>query len=137
VRTQLLRRAAGTVFCDDVRVTATFDYDNTSGRPTGPLMTVLQLLLPGVRSVRRQIDPFAEQWARANRAALAADGPLWVALGDSMTQGIGASSFDRGWVGQLADRLRVQGRPHRVSTSRSPALGSRTPSSGSCPPSRR
>ena len=91
-----------------------FDYDNTSGRPTGAFTTVLQALLPGVRSVRRQIDPYAQDWAEANRAALAADGPLWVALGDSMTQGIGASSFDRGWVGQLADHLRDQGRPHRV-----------------------
>jgi lysophospholipase L1-like esterase len=95
-------------------VSVTFDYDNTSGRRTGAVMTVLQALLPGVRSVRRQIDPYAQDWAEANRAALAADGPLWVALGDSMTQGIGASSFDRGWVGQLADHLRDQGRPHRV-----------------------
>ncbi|GAA2732510.1 hypothetical protein GCM10009867_08520 [Pedococcus aerophilus] len=95
-------------------MSVTFDYDNTSGRPTGAFMAVLQALLPGVRSVRRQIDPYAQDWAEANRAALAADGPLWVALGDSMTQGIGASSFDRGWVGQLADHLRERGRPHRV-----------------------
>lgn len=95
-------------------MTVAFDYDNTSGRPTGAFMAVLQALLPGVRTVRGQIDPYAQQWAQSNRAALAADGPLWVALGDSMTQGIGASSFDRGWVGQLADRLREQGRPHRV-----------------------
>ncbi|KQU71004.1 hypothetical protein ASD62_05190 [Phycicoccus sp. Root563] len=77
-------------------------------------MAVLQALLPGVRSVRRQIDPYAQDWAEANRRALSQDGPLWVALGDSMTQGIGASSFDRGWVGQLSERLREQGRPHRV-----------------------
>ncbi|WP_406830220.1 SGNH/GDSL hydrolase family protein [Pedococcus sp. KACC 23699] len=95
-------------------MTAAFDYDNTSGRPTGPVMTVLQALLPGVRTVRRQIAPYAQQWAASNLAALGAEGPLWVALGDSMTQGIGASSFDRGWVGQLSERLREQGRPHRV-----------------------
>ncbi len=41
-------------------------------------------------------------YERHNAAALEADGPLWVALGDSMTVGIGASAYDRGWVGQLA-----------------------------------
>ena len=53
------------------------------------------------------------------RAALAADGPLWVAVGDSMSQGIGASAPDRGWVGQLAEHLAllrstVFGNPHSV-----------------------
>jgi lysophospholipase L1-like esterase len=50
---------------------------------------------------------YAGEWARANDAALLAEGPLWVALGDSTAQGIGASAFDRGYVGQLLDRLRA------------------------------
>jgi lysophospholipase L1-like esterase len=64
--------------------------------------------------VQAQTGPYAAAWDRANRAALAATGPLWVALGDSMTQGIGASAYDRGWVGQLSDRLRAEGWDHRV-----------------------
>jgi lysophospholipase L1-like esterase len=91
-----------------------FDYDNTSARPPGVFMTALSTLLPGVGAVRAQTAPYAAAWRRANDAALAADGPLWVALGDSMTQGIGASAPERGWVGQLGSHLEASGRPHRV-----------------------
>lgn len=38
-------------------------------------------------------------------AALGRENPLWLVLGDSTAQGIGASAFDRGWVGQLRDLL--------------------------------
>ncbi|MCW2778638.1 MAG: esterase [Frankiales bacterium] len=42
-------------------------------------------------------------------------GLLYVALGDSAAQGVGAGSPDRGYVGLLADRLRTStGRPVRV-----------------------
>src|SRR6476661_8687526 len=81
-------------------------------------MRVLSAVLPGVGRVRHQTEPYAAAWRAANDAALAAQGansaPLWVALGDSMTQGIGASAPDRGWVGQLAEHLAAAGRPHRV-----------------------
>lgn len=79
-----------------------FDYSNLSGRPNGPVVTTLSRILPGVRAVQGQVEPYAHAWERHNRAAVAADGPLWVALGDSMAQGVGASAHDRGWVGQLA-----------------------------------
>ncbi|MCY7395352.1 MAG: SGNH/GDSL hydrolase family protein [Nocardioides sp.] len=85
-----------------------FDYSNLSGRPTTPLVSVAGLFLPGVREVQRQVAPYARAWEESNRRALAAGragGPLWVAIGDSMTQGIGASAHDRGWVGQLAGQL--------------------------------
>lgn len=62
-------------------------------------------MLRGVRSVQAQVEPYAHEWERHNRAAVAADGPLWVVLGDSMAQGVGASAYDRGWVGQLAETL--------------------------------
>lgn len=91
-----------------------FEYDNTSTRPPGAFMSVLSRVLPGVGSVRSQTEPYAAAWRAANERALAAQGPLWVALGDSMTQGIGASTPERGWVGQLADHLDEEGRPHRV-----------------------
>lgn len=82
-----------------------FDYSNLSGRPNGPFVTLASRLLPGVRAVQKQVEPYARAWERHNRAAAAGTGPLWVALGDSMAQGVGASAFDRGWVGQLAESL--------------------------------
>ncbi len=82
--------------------TPDFEYSNLSGRPPGPVLRALSLLSRGVRTVQEQVEPYADRWRQANLRAMAADGPLWVALGDSMTQGIGASDFDRGWVGQLA-----------------------------------
>ncbi len=82
-----------------------FDYSNLSGRPNGPVVKLASRLLRGVRSVQAEVEPYARAWERHNRAAAAATGPLWVVLGDSMAQGIGASAYDRGWVGQLAKTL--------------------------------
>ena len=59
-------------------------------------------VVPGVARVRAQREPFAAAWRAANEAALGGDGPLWVALGDSMTQGIGRRHRRR--VGQPAAR---------------------------------
>jgi len=64
--------------------------------------------------VRSQIGPYAEAWHRANVTALGGAAPLWVVLGDSTAQGIGASAFDRGWVGQLRRLLAADGRVWRV-----------------------
>jgi lysophospholipase L1-like esterase len=64
-------------------------------------------MLPGAAERRAMVARYASQWTRANEAALRAEGPLWVALGDSTAQGIGASAFDHGYVGQLLDRLRA------------------------------
>lgn len=82
-----------------------FEYSNLSGRESGPVIRAASLLLPGVRAVQRQVEPYAAAWERHNRAAVEASGPLWVVLGDSMSQGVGASAHDRGWVGQLAQHL--------------------------------
>jgi lysophospholipase L1-like esterase len=71
-------------------------------------------LSPGVRKVQAEIDPYAAAWQEVNAAALRATGPLWVVLGDSMAQGIGASSYDLGWVGQLRVLLEEAGRRYRV-----------------------
>jgi lysophospholipase L1-like esterase len=82
-----------------------FDYSNLSGRESGPFIRTASLLLPGVRAVQRQVEPYARAWEQHNRAAVASTGPLWVVMGDSMSQGVGASAYDRGWVGQLAETL--------------------------------
>ena len=76
-------------------------------RPTSARGRALSLI-PGVRAVRRQIGPYADAWHRANEIALEQDGPLWLVLGDSTAQGIGASAFDRGWVGQLRELMRPE-----------------------------
>lgn len=91
-----------------------FAYSNLSGRPPGRLVSVAGRVLPGVAEVQRDVTPFGEAWQRDNVPALGETGPLWVALGDSLTQGVGAPAHDRGWVGQLRDRLRAGGTPVRV-----------------------
>jgi len=46
---------------------------------------------------------------------LAEPGPLWVVLGDSTAQGLGAPSPDGGYVGQVLEELRARtGQPWRV-----------------------
>ncbi|WP_300016458.1 SGNH/GDSL hydrolase family protein [Pseudonocardia sp.] len=80
-------------------------YSNLSERPPGRFLSLAARLLPGVRAVQDQVLPYAAAWRDHNAAALAATGPLWVALGDSMTQGIGAGAYERGWVGQVAARM--------------------------------
>jgi len=62
---------------------------------------LLRLAVPGVRQVHAQVAPYAKAWDAANDAALTGVGPLWVVLGDSTAQGIGAPSYDKGYVGQL------------------------------------
>jgi acyl-CoA thioesterase-1 len=72
--------------------------------------TLARRLLPGVGRVHAQVAPFAQAWLTANEDALRAERPLWVALGDSMSQGIGAQDISGGWVGQLHGRLAAAGR---------------------------
>lgn len=81
-----------------------FEYSNLSGRPPGRFVSLAARVVPGVRAVQDQVEPYALAWRRHNIAALTAPGKLWVALGDSMTIGIGATAHDRGWVGQLLER---------------------------------
>jgi len=65
----------------------------------------VRIFLPGVRKVHAQVAHYAAEWEKANSAALAGAGPLWVVLGDSTAQGIGAPSWDEGYVGQLRRAL--------------------------------
>lgn len=64
--------------------------------------------------MRAQVDPYAEAWKDANDLALSQTGPLWLVLGDSTAQGIGASSFERGWVGQLRELITTDTERWRV-----------------------
>ena len=61
------------------------------------------------------VERYAEQWAAANERAATRTGPLWVVLGDSAAQGVGASAYDRGWVGLVRTRLEARdSQPWRV-----------------------
>ena len=73
--------------------------------------TLARALLPGVRRVHRQVPRYAKEWEDANALALAAPGPLWVVLGDSTAQGIGAASSTEGYVGQLRALLDARRQP--------------------------
>ncbi len=66
---------------------------------------LVRLVLPGVRQVHAQVAPYAKAWDAANTTALSGKGPLWVVLGDSTAQGIGAPAHDQGYVGQLRAAL--------------------------------
>ena len=84
-------------------------------RPPRAVGWLARAAVPGLRRVQAQVAAYATAWDDANTAALAAEGPLWVALGDSTAQGIGASGPERGYVGLVARRLRTSsGRPVQV-----------------------
>ena len=71
----------------------------------------------GVTAMRADCVAFAYHWQLHNAQVLADPqaGPLWVVLGDSTAQGLGAPSPDGGYVGQTLDVLRSQtGLPWRV-----------------------
>lgn len=71
--------------------------------------------VPVVRRSVAQVEPYRLSWARANEIALQGAGPLWLVLGDSAAQGVGASAYDRGYVGVVLQRLRAStGQPWRV-----------------------
>jgi lysophospholipase L1-like esterase len=65
----------------------------------------------------QQVDDYREAWAASNEAALAGTGPLWVVLGDSAAQGVGASSHLSGYVGGVLSRLGPQWRVVNLSRS--------------------
>lgn len=86
-------------------------YANRTGRGRGVLTRALGSVLPGVGRVNDQVEPYAAAWTAHNAEALATPGRRWVVLGDSMSQGVGASSWDAGWVDQLARTLATEGHP--------------------------
>ncbi len=74
----------------------------------------VQRWVDGVAYVDVQARTYADFWTLQNKQALTADGPLWVVLGDSTAQGLGASSPLHGYVGQVLNALRRRGTPWRV-----------------------
>jgi acyl-CoA thioesterase I len=72
---------------------------------------LMRRLRPGIAATLAVEDDWRRYWEESNERARRTDGPLWVALGDSSAQGIGASTPDRGYVGQLLGRLRERESP--------------------------
>lgn len=85
---------------------------NTRGAVRVAALALLGLWAAGVARVGFSVRRYADYWAVPRGAA---GGLLYVALGDSAAQGVGASRPERGYVGLLADRMRRQsGRPVQV-----------------------
>jgi GDSL-like Lipase/Acylhydrolase family len=63
-------------------------------------------MMAGATSRRLQVRAFADEWAAANIVAEHAAGPLWVVLGDSTSQGLGATTREAGYVGVVHEALR-------------------------------
>ena len=69
----------------------------------------------GVATLRGDCVTFASHWQAHNDRVRAESGPLWVVLGDSTAQGLGALSPEGGYVGQALAELRLRtGQPWRV-----------------------
>jgi lysophospholipase L1-like esterase len=62
----------------------------------------------GVTALRMDCATFATHWEAHNDRVLTEDGPLWVVLGDSTAQGLGAPSPESGYVGQALAELRLR-----------------------------
>jgi acyl-CoA thioesterase I len=60
----------------------------------------------GVTAMRGDCMAFAAHWRAHNDRVLDAGGPLWVVLGDSTAQGLGAPGPEGGYVGQVLADLR-------------------------------
>jgi lysophospholipase L1-like esterase len=92
----------------------TFEYSNLNDRSPGWFLRLARRLLPGVNLVESEIKPYAQGWQERNLEALAAAGPLWVVLGDSLSQGVGASSIEHSWVLQTWHALAGRGVRYRI-----------------------
>lgn len=82
---------------------------------------VMVKVAPGIRHVHSQVALYSTAWDESNAALIEGLGsasssdPLWVVLGDSTAQGIGAHGHEHGYVGQVRGALVEQtGRPWRV-----------------------
>ncbi len=80
----------------------------------GYLARIGGLFLPGVRQVVGDIPVHASTWHDQNADAVRGTKPIWVALGDSTAQGVGADDPFDGYVGQLAGRLQERGEDYGI-----------------------
>lgn len=78
-------------------------------------------VLPGATARRLQVAAFADEWAAGNLDARQGSGPLWIVLGDSISQGIGATTRESGYVGVMHEMLRRRDAWRVINLSRAEA----------------
>ena len=84
-------------------------------KPPGLGLRSLSLVLPGVRRISAQVEPYTEWWSDQNQTAITGSGPLLAVIGDSTAIGIGATAPDNGYIGVLRNALAERdGEPWRV-----------------------
>jgi len=71
----------------------------------GPLVTAASLIHRGAAITASQIRDYSQFWRDEAENALAADAPVLVGFGDSLTQGIGASAPEGAHVGAVRVEL--------------------------------
>ena len=82
---------------------------------TVSLSTIGGMLSDGIATINETIEPRAQFWDEWNKKAFEKKGPLWIALGDSVTQGIGSSTPETSYVFIVLERLiHRSGLPWRV-----------------------
>ncbi len=69
------------------------------------LSVVGGLIFDGIATINSTVEPRAKFWDKHNNETLDKEGPLWVALGDSVTQGIGSSTPGTSYVSIILQRL--------------------------------
>lgn len=74
--------------------------------PTGKLARTLSRVSKNIHTIEKQREPHAAFWDRWNADAITQDGPLWIALGDSSSQGIGAADPTDSWIPKMLPQLR-------------------------------
>ncbi len=77
----------------------------------GAFVRILGSVLPGVGRTRDQIVTYAEEWKAEAHAAIESDLPVFVALGDSLAQGVGASTRSLSYVNLVRQGLEERGIP--------------------------
>ncbi len=84
-------------------------------REAGAFTLIAGQASSAVARIEAMREPHAKFWDEWNLGAIEQDGPLWVALGDSSTQGIGTEDPYDSWVPLVLERLRTEsGEPWRA-----------------------
>lgn len=70
-------------------------------------------VIPGLRNVFGQIEPYTQWWCEQNQEALTQVGKRWIVIGDSMSLGIGAHEPQGSYVGHLLGELNKAAEPQK------------------------
>lgn len=84
--------------------------DRPQWRPR-PITRAVSRISAGTRHVTRATNVLEREWHLVAATALRNATPTWIVLGDSIAQGLGASSLSRTWVARIAGALEADGRP--------------------------